>query len=43
MDERLKIAERAFMDYRYTKALEEAMAAVEEVEPGALEKIKQSL
>lgn len=43
LDERLKIAERAFMDYRYTKALEEAMAAVEEVEPGALEKIKQSL
>ncbi|WP_235961127.1 septation ring formation regulator EzrA [Savagea serpentis] len=43
LDERLKIAERSFMDYRYTKALEEAMAAVEEVEPGALEKIKQSL
>lgn len=41
LDERLTEAERAFVNAQYTKALEEAGAAVEEAEPGALEKVQQ--
>lgn len=41
LDERLTEAERAFVNTQYTKALEEAGAAVEEAEPGALEKVQQ--
>lgn len=41
LDERLTEAERAFVNAQYTKALEEADAAVEEAEPGALEKVQQ--
>ncbi|MGM0903357.1 MAG: septation ring formation regulator EzrA [Bacillota bacterium] len=36
----LKEAEKAFRNYDYRQALEEAAAAIEEVEPGALKKIE---
>ncbi|MGE7092125.1 septation ring formation regulator EzrA [Lysinibacillus sp. NPDC048646] len=38
---RLKEAEEAFHQFRYTKALEEAGTAVEEMEPGALKRIQE--
>ena len=41
LDERLTEAEKAFVKAQYKNALEEAGAAVEEVEPGALDKIHQ--
>lgn len=41
LDERLTEAEKAFVNAQYKNALEEAGAAVEEVEPGALDKIHQ--
>ena len=41
LDERLTEAEQAFVKAEYTKALEEASAAVEEAEPGASEKVQQ--
>ncbi|KXH87173.1 septation ring formation regulator EzrA [Sporosarcina sp. HYO08] len=41
MHERLLDAEESFRQFRYTKALEEAATAVEEVEPGAMKKIQE--
>ena len=38
---RLKEAEEAFHQFRYSKALEEAGTAVEEMEPGALKRIQE--
>ena len=38
---RLAVAEEAFRKYDYSQALEEAAAAIEEVEPGALKKIEE--
>ncbi|MET1014364.1 MAG: septation ring formation regulator EzrA [Paenisporosarcina sp.] len=40
MNQRLLEAESAFRQLRYTKALEEAATAVEEVEPGAMKRIE---
>lgn len=40
MNQRLLEAEAAFRQLRYTKALEEAATAVEEVEPGAMKRIE---
>lgn len=40
MNQRLLDAEDAFRQLRYTKALEEAATAVEEVEPGAMKRIE---
>jgi septation ring formation regulator len=40
---RLTIAEDAFRNYDYHKALEEAAAAVEEAEPGAIKRIEELL
>lgn len=40
---RLDIAEEAFRRYDYTSALEEAAAAVEAVEPGAIKKIEEMI
>ncbi len=40
MNERLQEAENAFHQFRYIKALEDAAAAVEMVEPGAIKKIE---
>jgi septation ring formation regulator len=40
MNQRLIEAEAAFRQLRYTKALEEAATAVEEVEPGAMKRIE---
>lgn len=40
LNERLKEAEEAFHQCRYTKALEDAGTAVEEMEPGALKRIQ---
>lgn len=40
LNERLKDAEEAFHQCRYTKALEDAGTAVEEMEPGALKRIQ---
>ncbi|WP_107949825.1 septation ring formation regulator EzrA [Lysinibacillus parviboronicapiens] len=41
LNARLKEAEEAFHQFRYTKALEEAGTAVEEMEPGALKRIQE--
>ena len=41
LNTRLKEAEEAFHQFRYTKALEEAGTAVEEMEPGALKRIQE--
>lgn len=41
MNERLLEAEESFRQFRYAKALEEAATAVEEVEPGAMQKIEE--
>ena len=38
---RLLEAEESFRQFRYTKALEEAATAVEEVEPGAMKRIEE--
>src|SRR5690606_6943679 len=38
---RLTIAEDAFRSFDYDKALEEAAAAVEEAEPGAIKRIEE--
>ena len=40
LNARLKEAEEAFHQFRYTKALEDAGTAVEEMEPGALKRIQ---
>lgn len=40
MHERLQDAEKAFHQFRYAKALEDAGTAVEEVEPGAMKRIQ---
>lgn len=40
MNQRLLEAEEAFRQLRYTKALEDAATAVEEVEPGAMKRIE---
>jgi septation ring formation regulator len=41
MHARLLEAEESFRQFRYTKALEEAATAVEEVEPGAMKRIQE--
>lgn len=41
LNERLTEAEEAFHQFRYTKALEDAGTAVEEMEPGALKRIQE--
>ncbi|MBD8522498.1 septation ring formation regulator EzrA [Lysinibacillus sp. FSL R7-0073] len=41
LNTRLKEAEEAFHQFRYSKALEEAGTAVEEMEPGALKRIQE--
>ncbi|ACA41615.1 septation ring formation regulator EzrA [Lysinibacillus sp. fkY74-1] len=41
LNARLKEAEEAFHQFRYSKALEEAGTAVEEMEPGALKRIQE--
>jgi septation ring formation regulator len=41
--DQLEMAEKSFRSYDYSKALEEAAAAIEEVEPGALKRIQQLL
>ncbi|WP_432358082.1 septation ring formation regulator EzrA [Sporosarcina sp. UB5] len=43
MHERLLDAEESFMQFRYTKALEEAATAVEAIEPGAMKRIEEML
>ena len=41
LNSRLKEAEESFNQFRYSKALEEAGTAVEEMEPGALKRIQE--
>lgn len=43
MHAKLLEAEMAFRQFRYSKALEEAASAVEEVEPGAMKRIEEML